>query len=69
MKIWQIRWNDKTGKTRIRYRSSLGDARVRRSRANSDGANAYVKMIEVPQSRFGLIDFLNNEMASLEGDE
>ena len=62
MQVWKIGWTDENGVRQSRYRGSKHAALSRHKRARREEKMAEVEQIEVPVSRFGLIDFLNSEM-------
>lgn len=67
MKAWKIDWVDSNGQRQSRFRSSKRTALTRATRANNEagsceGDKAKIEHIEIPTSRFELIDFLNGQM-------
>jgi len=67
MKAWKIDWVDSSGQRQSRFRSSKRTALTRATRANKEagscsGDKAKIEHIEIPTSRFELIDFLNGQM-------
>ena len=67
MKAWKIDWIDSNGQRQSRFRSSKRTALTRATRANKEagsceGDKAKIEHIEIPTSRFELIDFLNGQM-------
>ncbi len=67
MKAWKIDWVDSGGKRQARFRSSKRTALTRATRANKEagscsGDKAKIEHIDIPTSRFELIDFLNGQM-------
>jgi hypothetical protein len=68
MKVWKVTWKDKKGFLKYRYRSSRSDALTRVSRAKKEGSEVTLNSIQIPTSRFDLIDFLNSEMDAVDVD-
>lgn len=68
MKAWRITWKDKKGFLKSRYRTSQGDALTRVTRAKKEGSQVRLETVEIPTSRFALVDFLNSEMDSVDSE-
>jgi len=67
MKVWKITWVDKTGNTRVRYRTSQQESLKRLTRLKKEGLSGIIEIATIPTSRFELLDFINGQMALAEG--
>lgn len=69
MKAWKIIWTDKSGAKQLRYRNSKHSALQRQVRIRKEGGTSSIENIEIPTTKFELVDFLNGEMNSLKMEE
>jgi hypothetical protein len=69
MKAWKIIWTDKSGDKQLRYRNSKHAALQRQVRIRKEGGTSSIENIEIPTTKFELVDFLNGEMNSLKMEE